>query len=93
MEVLYLVKIFDIEFSPNLRALRSSESRKWFLKIGLCVLVCVYVRTYECGCMENIQLFMYPNLIKIETANFIHSTDKCVNKKLAENQETRSGVG
>ena len=43
MDVLFSVKIFDIEFSPDLHVLRSPESKKVVLEIGLCVCICVHV--------------------------------------------------
>ena len=52
--VLFLVKIFDVEFLPDLHVLRSLEFKKWFLEIGLCVCMCVCVRAYVCGCKMNI---------------------------------------
>ena len=42
MDVLFSVKIFDIEFSPDLHVLRSPESKK----TGFWKLVCAYV--YVC---------------------------------------------
>ena len=68
MEVLFSVKIFDVEFSSDLYALRSPESKK----IDFWKLVCAYVS--ECDSKVNIWHFIFSELIKIETLNFIHST-------------------
>ena len=48
MEVLFSVKIFDVEFSPVLYVLRSPESKKvvfgnWSVRMYVCVCVCVCV--------------------------------------------------
>ena len=45
MEVLFSVKIFDVEFSPDLCVLRSTESKKvvfrnWSVRMYVCVCVC-----------------------------------------------------
>ena len=45
MDVLFSVKIFDIEFSPDLHVLRSPESKKvvfvnWSGRMCVCVCVC-----------------------------------------------------
>ena len=45
MEVLFSVKIFDVEFSPDLYVLRSPESKKvvfgnWSVRMYVCVCVC-----------------------------------------------------
>ena len=46
MEVLFSVKIFDVEFSPDLYVLRSPESKKvvsgnWSVRMYVCVCVCL----------------------------------------------------
>ena len=45
MEVLFSVKIFDVEFSPDIHVLRSPESKKvvfgnWSVRMYVCVCVC-----------------------------------------------------
>ena len=49
MEVLFSVKIFDVEFSPDLYVLMSPESKKvvfgnWSVSMYVCVCVCVTAR-------------------------------------------------
>ena len=39
MEVLFSVKIFYVEFSPDLYVLNPPELKKWFLETGLCVYI------------------------------------------------------
>ena len=48
MEVLFSVKIFAVEFSPDLCVLRSHESKKvvfgnWSVRMGICMPARVYV--------------------------------------------------
>ena len=71
MEVQFSVKIFDVRFSSDLYILKSPEYKKvvfgnWSVRMCVCMSVC--------GCKMNIQSFIFPKLIKIETPNFIHST-------------------
>ena len=42
--------------------------KKWVLKIDLCICVCMC----GCDCVGNFQPFISPNLINIETPNFMH---------------------
>ena len=51
MEVLFSVKIFDVEFSPDLYVFRSPESKKvvfgiWSVRMYVCMYVCV------CACVR-----------------------------------------
>ena len=65
MEVLFLVKIFNIEFFRNLYVLRFSESKNVvYGNRSVCV----------CDCVRNVLHFMFQKLIKVETPNFTHNT-------------------
>ena len=63
MDVLYLVKIFDAEFSSDLYILRLPELKKVVFENWS-------VLAYVCNCVGNIQSFMSLKL----TLNFTYST-------------------
>ena len=58
MEVLFLVKIFDDEFSPDLNVLWPSKSKKLVLEnssvCSVCAFVCVCAFQCVCDCKVNI---------------------------------------
>ena len=69
MDLSFLVKIFDAEFSLNLYVLRSLESEKvvfgnWSVRMWVCASDCVRI----------IQRFIFPKLVDKYTQNFMHNT-------------------
>ena len=71
MQVLHSFKIFDIEFLPDLYALSFPEIKKVVFK-NWSVRMCVYAGVNICT--GNIQCFIFPKTIKIETLHFINNT-------------------
>ena len=69
MEALYLVKTFNIEFSPDVHVLRHPESKKKMVFENWSVPT--YVCVYKCNCVGNIQHFISPKLINIKTPNIM----------------------
>ena len=75
MEVLFSIKISDVDFAPDLfvNDLFVVDLFVCFFEIGLwCMDVCMCVCV--CGCKMNIQRFISPKFLKIETPDFIHCT-------------------
>ena len=63
MEVLFSVKIFDVEFSPDLYILKSPQFKKvvfgnWSVRMCACVCVrmCVHVCEYVCVCDSKVNI-------------------------------------
>ena len=72
MEILFLAKLFNIEFLSDLFVLSSPE----FKKSGFQKLVYAYVCECMCvsDCVGNIQRIISPKLIEIDAVNFLHGT-------------------
>ena len=86
MEVLYSVKSFNFEFSHDLYVLRSPEFKKLFFENCSARMYACCV----CDCVGNIQRFIPPKLIEIETPNF-YTQYQIIFPDFGENRKTGNG--
>ena len=68
VEALFRSKFLMSSFHLIYIFLGPMNPKMWFLEISRCLCMCV------CDYVGNIQGFILPKLIKIDTENFIHST-------------------